>query len=278
MGRKLCLLVLAAALPAGIALGQAVFYDNEADFVAAAKAGGFVPSYCDSVTDGEDFEEAEGGGPGGCPSPLVTGVPHPCFPNGMTYPPPHMAPSTFSVVGTPEFVVLGPGFLGPHQTIIGPNRFVDTTDLEIPAENLLEGIAMLVVTGMGNGPTTITAFDAGGNQIGQGNVNALNKPTFAGFLSAVPIDKVNVSGDQDAGELLEEFCYYDWHPTTTCHYTVKRSKQKKGCTDPCPAKGSERDSGVRCDTPADCPKKFKEKLPCAVGFCKVVSKKPICKF
>jgi|GEM_PF-2746955 len=206
-------LLLAAAFP-DVALGQATFYDNEGDFMNAANAAGLEPFECDSVTDGENFEESNT--PPGMVitlplHPLTTGVPNnPPFPAGMTYPPPPMVASTLSCIGAPvlDLVTLGAGFLGPHGMLCGPNTFLDTMILEIPAANEVYGVAMLVVTGMGNGPTTFKAFDAGGNQIGQGNVNCLNKPTFAAFVSTVAIDVVTVAADGGGGEVFEEYCYY----------------------------------------------------------------------
>ena len=279
-------LLLAAAFPV-VAMGQATFYTTPNDFMNAANAAGLTDMDCDSVTDGEDFEESNTP-PGAVITlpghPLTTGVPNnPPFPAGMTYPPmPPNAASSVGCIGVPllDLVTLGQGFLGPHGILCGPNTFLDATELTIPASNQVFGVAMLAVVGMGNGPATFKAFDAGGNQIGTGNVNCLNRPTFAGFVSTVVIDKVTIDGDGGAGELLEEFCYYvkGGQPDEYVRYVVKKAKLNPGpCgekCDRCPyVKGQFLISDYLCGDPA-APKKKKGYIPCGngVGGCYVIAK------
>lgn len=203
MFRRLIPTLVMVALPASTAFGQLVFFDNEADFVAFNAANS-------TILDGlETFEENNlgPGGVAGLGTTLEPGVPNGPFENGLTDVD-DMFLSFQNPAGVPSLgVLLTDGFFGAVSSIVGPDTFGETTTIHMLEDDKV-GIgfySQIPSIGGGNGLLDVLIYDTAGvlleATVAVAGGEGLQE--FFGVWSPVPIGSINVAGQQDGGELLD---------------------------------------------------------------------------
>lgn len=119
--------------------------------------------------------------------------------------------------GGGEFVVLGDGFIGQGTAVIGPNSFGDFSDLLFSAGDV-NAVAFDAYSGAGGGGkgpdgfaqgVLVRIYDTSGSLIDAlaFATTDFNVPTFVGFLSPVPVGRVEIEGADGSGELIDGLAF-----------------------------------------------------------------------
>lgn len=203
MFRRAIVTLVLVAIPATTAFGQLVYFDNEADFIAFNEAEGKV------LKGIETFEEHNLGDNtiAGLDTTLRPGVPNGPFLNGLTDVD-NMYLSFQNPEGVPTLgVLLTDGFFGAVSSIVGPDTFGETTTIHMLDDDKT-GVgfySQIPDIGGGNGLLDISVYDTLGVLLGTtvGNTGGDGFQEFFGVWSPVPIGSINVAGQQDGGELLD---------------------------------------------------------------------------
>jgi hypothetical protein len=115
--------------------------------------------------------------------------------------------------GTPPVVVLGDGFIGQPTNVIGATTFADFTVVQFSEANV-DAIAFNAYSGSG-GPTrggtgvSVRLYDAGNALVDTLNypTTAANAAVFVGFVSPVPLARMEVEGAGGSGELIDGLAF-----------------------------------------------------------------------
>jgi hypothetical protein len=115
--------------------------------------------------------------------------------------------------GTPPVVVLGDGFIGQPTNVIGATTFADFTVVQFGEANV-DAIGFNAYSGSG-GPVrgaagvSVRLYDAGNALIDTLNypTTAANAAVFVGFVSPVPVARMEVEGVGGSGELIDGLAF-----------------------------------------------------------------------
>lgn len=121
--------------------------------------------------------------------------------------------TTGTARGTPPLVVLGDGFIGQPSAVVGATTFADFTTVQMDQANV-DAIAFNAYSGSG-GPArgaagvTVRLYDAGNTLIDTLNypTTAANTSVFVGFVSPVPVARMEVEGVAGSGELIDALAF-----------------------------------------------------------------------
>lgn len=165
----------------------------------------------------ETFEEssAEPGSKYPFPNPLCPGVPRPTFPNGIAeenlciqsnITPHPLAPTPNPSANPHALFVNGVGFLGSNSIKVGLDEFLQNTlaSLDLiftPAEHTGVGFELSRYAGFGTAGWTIGIFGPGDMLLGMyvipGPIAPEPAKVFFGVWSDIPIDRINIWGDDE---------------------------------------------------------------------------------
>lgn len=99
-------------------------------------------------------------------------------------------------------VLLGAGFFGSHTIVTGANTFVDYTYIDFsPAVNAI-GMDLLPA-----GTSTINLYDAAGALLATTAGTGGNDGLFWGVVSDEAISRIEIAGDADSGEILDNLAF-----------------------------------------------------------------------
>lgn len=115
--------------------------------------------------------------------------------------------------GNPPLVVLGDGFIGQASAVVGATTFADFTIVQMDQANV-DAIAFNAFSGSG-GPArgatgvTVRLYDASNTLIDTLNypTTAANASVFVGFVSPVPVARMEVEGIGGSGELIDGLAF-----------------------------------------------------------------------
>ena len=179
-------------------------------------AGGVAPDFFELYTSRADFDAAHPGlpvedfeegnvSPGGVvvfPGPLNENS------NNAVFAPGHILPG-ISIEsldpGNPsnELVALGPGVIGNTSKIVGPNTFVDSTDMTFPFEDVF-AVGMDVLINVSSA-VDVSVYGPGGVVLGTTVVNTTPTGTFFGVAAGQPITQITLVSSN--GELIDNVAF-----------------------------------------------------------------------
>ncbi|MGE4072311.1 MAG: hypothetical protein AB7E72_14165 [Lysobacterales bacterium] len=155
-------------------------------------------------------------GPGGlnfCNSPMSSLSDDDCFEPGDLISGFQVTVGNNGTRGNLPLVVLGDGFIGQPTAVVGATTFADFTIVEFGEANV-DAVAFNTFSGSGGGGrgttgVTVRLYDAGDVLIDTLNypTTAPNVAAFVGFVSPVPVARMEVEGVGGSGELIDGLAF-----------------------------------------------------------------------
>ena len=199
--RTLLATAIAVAVPASLANGALLYYDNQAAFETAMSNAGNVLDFV------ETFEENTGD-PANVFTldPVLTfGVPNGVFPTGLD------APNlTVTTQGATELVLLTENFLSNPSDIVGPNTFAENGVLQFSGDMVGVGFDLWILANNG-GSMGVQIYDVAGALLDEIVISTPGELSYFGVQSTSDaigsIITFDAVGDS-AGELFDNVAMY----------------------------------------------------------------------
>lgn len=190
--------------------GSVMFFTDQPTFNAAVAGFSYVGI--------ETFEEANAS-IAQIASPLVFGVPNVDsqnrgFPSGLDFSP--VSVSVSSGPGAGKLILLGPGF-GPFTShAVGSFAGGDTTQLDFSGGQYVASSMNIIIGQGGSGMVDITVRGTGGSPLGAFSLFAPESTpgAFLGIVSDLAITGVDVNGQSERAEILDNIALYTPEPAT----------------------------------------------------------------
>lgn len=194
---KRILVVLCLVGVSATALGQRIeIFDDRDTFRNFNRSEGKTPKGI------EDYEEntLPPSSVIAIPAPLESGVPNVNFPNGLT----GLANMSLTTSTGRPLALLTTGFLGITSDMIGANFFADFTIVSFTDDDKT-GVGLDVGNVIGDPTGRIRVFSVGGASLFDGAWPFPGPPgmAFFGIWSSDPIGRIEVEGDNGAGEMTD---------------------------------------------------------------------------